>query len=88
VDRAGFVEVVPTGSTILCTGSRFDLDLALRVEGCYVNCVAQAKRHAGGRRGLARAFDAFTDFDRVGERALNTIDPSDQVVWSGCVGLW
>jgi hypothetical protein len=31
VDRAGFVEVIPATSTILGVGSRFDLDLALRV---------------------------------------------------------
>jgi hypothetical protein len=47
VDRTGFVEVVPAASTILCTGSKFDLDLALHVAGCYVSCVPQAKRHAG-----------------------------------------
>jgi hypothetical protein len=33
VDRAGFVEVTPAASTILCLGSRFDLDLALHVAG-------------------------------------------------------
>jgi hypothetical protein len=47
MDRAGFVEVVPAASTILYTGSRFDLDLALHVAGCYMSCVPQAKRHAG-----------------------------------------
>jgi hypothetical protein len=47
VDRAGFVEVAPVASTIWCLGSRFDLDLALHVAGCYVSCVLQAKRHAG-----------------------------------------
>jgi hypothetical protein len=47
VDRDGFVEVVPAASTILCMGSRFDLDLALHVAGCYVSCIPQAKRRAG-----------------------------------------
>jgi hypothetical protein len=47
VDRVGFVEVAPAASTILCLGSRFDLDLALHAVGGYVSCVAQAKRHAG-----------------------------------------
>jgi hypothetical protein len=39
-----------------------------------MSCVAQAKRHAGGRRGSARALDAFADFDRVGEHVFNAID--------------
>jgi hypothetical protein len=39
VDRAGFVEVTPAASTICCLGSRFDLDLAFHIEGCYVSCV-------------------------------------------------
>jgi hypothetical protein len=30
----------------------------------------------------------FSDFDRVGEHALDMIDSSDQVAWSGWVGLW
>jgi hypothetical protein len=47
VDRTGFVEVAPAASTILCLGSRFDLDLALHVAGVYVSCVAQAKRRDG-----------------------------------------
>jgi hypothetical protein len=47
VDRAGFVEVVPAASTILYTGSRFDLDLALHVAGCYVSSVQKTKRHVG-----------------------------------------
>jgi hypothetical protein len=47
VDRAGFIEVTPAASTIWCLGFRFDPDLALHVEGCYVSYVAQAKRHAG-----------------------------------------
>jgi hypothetical protein len=47
VDREGFVKVTPAVSTIWCLRSRFDLDLALHVAGCYVSCVAQAKRHAG-----------------------------------------
>jgi hypothetical protein len=47
VDRVGFVEVVPTASTIFCMGSRFDLDLALHVAGCYVICILQAKRRDG-----------------------------------------
>jgi hypothetical protein len=33
------------------------------------------------------AFDAFADLDRVGEHALNTIDPRDQVARSGWVGF-
>jgi hypothetical protein len=49
VDREGFVEVTTAASKILGFGSRFDLDFALHVAGCYVSCVAQAKRHAGGR---------------------------------------
>jgi hypothetical protein len=47
MDRAGFVEVTHVVSTIWCPGSRFDLDLALHVAGCYVSRVSQAKRHAG-----------------------------------------
>jgi hypothetical protein len=31
-------------------------------------------------------FDTFADFDRVGEHAFDTIDPSDQVARSGWVG--
>jgi hypothetical protein len=31
VDRAGFIDVAPTASTILGLGSRFDLDLVLHV---------------------------------------------------------
>jgi hypothetical protein len=34
-----------------------------------------------------RAFDVLTDFDRVIEHALVTIDPSDQVARSGWVGI-
>jgi hypothetical protein len=49
MDRAGLIEVVPAASTILCVDSRFNLDLALRVVGCYVSCVPQAKRRAGWR---------------------------------------
>jgi hypothetical protein len=86
MDRAGFIEVAPAASTILGLGSRFDLDLALHVAWCYVRCVAQAKRHARGRWGHARAFDVFTDFDCVWEHALDTIDPSDQVIRSGWAG--
>jgi hypothetical protein len=33
-----------------------------------------------------RALDAFADFDYVGEHALDTIDPSDQVTRSGWLG--
>jgi hypothetical protein len=66
VDRAGFIEVTPTVSTIWCLGSRFDLDLALHVAGCYMSCVTQAKRHARLRWHLVRAFDAFADLDHVG----------------------
>jgi hypothetical protein len=47
MDRAGFVEVTSAASTIWCLWSRFDLDLAIHVAGCYVSCVLQAKRHAG-----------------------------------------
>jgi hypothetical protein len=43
VDRVGFVEVTPAVSMIWCLGSRFDLDLALHVAGCYVSCILQAK---------------------------------------------
>jgi hypothetical protein len=49
VDRGGLVEVVPAASTILCAGSRFNLDLALHVEGCYMSCVPQSKRRVGWR---------------------------------------
>jgi hypothetical protein len=87
VDRAGFIEVTPTVSTIWCLGSRFDLDLALHVAGCYMSCVTQAKRHARLRWHLVRAFDAFADLDHVGVHAINTIDPSDQVARSGWVGF-
>jgi hypothetical protein len=48
VDEAGFVEVTPAVSTIWCLGSRFDLYLVLHVAGCYMSCLLQAKRHAGG----------------------------------------
>jgi hypothetical protein len=47
MDRAGFVEVTPAVSMIWCLGSRFDLDLALHVVGCYVSCILQAKRQVG-----------------------------------------
>jgi hypothetical protein len=47
VDRAGFVEVVPTASMMLCMASIFDVDLAFHVAGCYVSGVPQAKRRAG-----------------------------------------
>jgi hypothetical protein len=87
VDRAGFVEVIPAASTILRVESIFDLDLAFHVARCYVSGVAQAKRHARGRRSRAGAFDALTDFDCVREHALNTIDPGDQVTRSGWVCL-
>jgi hypothetical protein len=52
-----------------------------------VSSVAQAKRHARGRRSRARAFDALTDFDCVREHALDTFYPGDQVARSGWVGL-
>jgi hypothetical protein len=39
VDRAGFVEVAPAASTILCLGFRFDLNLALHVAEGYVSYV-------------------------------------------------
>jgi hypothetical protein len=42
VDRAGFVEVTPATSTILCLGSRFDQDLALDVVMlCELRCTSQ-----------------------------------------------
>jgi hypothetical protein len=69
----GLVKVIPVASTILRVESRFDLDLALHVAGCYVSGIAQAKRHAGGRRSRARAFDALTDFDCVREHTLDRI---------------
>jgi hypothetical protein len=47
MDRVGFVEVIPAASAIWCPESRFDLDLAFHVAGCYVSCVPQAKRHTG-----------------------------------------
>jgi hypothetical protein len=47
VDRAGLVEVTPVASTIWGPGSRFYLDLALHVAGCYMSRIPQAKRHAG-----------------------------------------
>jgi hypothetical protein len=87
MDWAGFVEVTPAASTILGLGSRFDLDLTFHVAGCYASCITQDKRHAGGRRSHARAFATFADFDCVREHALDTIDPSDQVAWSGWVGF-
>jgi hypothetical protein len=77
VDRTGLVRVIPVASTILRVESRFDLDLAFHVAGCYVSDIAQAKRHAGGRRSRAREFDALTDFDCVRKHTLDTIDPSD-----------
>jgi hypothetical protein len=33
------------------------------------------------------AFNALTDFDRVREHALDTMNPSDQVARSGWVGF-
>jgi hypothetical protein len=83
VDRTRLVKVIPVASTISRVESRFDLDLALHVAGCYVSDIAQTKRHARG----ARAFDALTDFDRVGGHVLGTIDSSDQVARVGWVGL-
>jgi hypothetical protein len=47
LDRAGFVEVAAAASTVLCLGSRFDLDLALHVAVGYVSCIVEPKRHAG-----------------------------------------
>jgi hypothetical protein len=47
VDREGFVEMTPAAPTIWYLGSRFDLDLALHVAGCYMSCVPQAKGYAG-----------------------------------------
>jgi hypothetical protein len=77
VDRAGLVEVIPAASTILRVESRFDLDLAHHVARCYVSGIAQAKRHVGGQRSRARAFDSLTDLDCVREHTLDTIDPGD-----------
>jgi hypothetical protein len=50
-----------------------------------VSGVAQAKRHARGRKSRARAFDALADFDCVREHVLDMIDPGDQVSRSGWV---
>jgi hypothetical protein len=47
VNRAGFVEMTSTVSMIYCLGSRFDLELARHVAGCYVSCIPQAKRQDG-----------------------------------------
>jgi hypothetical protein len=47
VDGSRIVEMTPAVSTIWCLVSKFDLDLALHVAGCYTSCVPQAKRHAG-----------------------------------------
>jgi hypothetical protein len=47
VDGAGFVEVTPAVPMIWRLESRLDLYLALHVEGRYVSCVLQVKRHAG-----------------------------------------
>jgi hypothetical protein len=85
VDRTGLVKVIPVASTILSVESRFDLDLAFHVARCYVSGIAQAKRHAGGRRSHARAFDAPTDFDCVGEHTLDTSIPA---IRSLGVGGW
>jgi hypothetical protein len=49
--------------------------------------VAQAQRHARGRRGRVRALDALTDSDCVREYALDTIEPGNQVARSGWVGF-
>jgi hypothetical protein len=88
VDGVGVIKMTPAVPMIWCLGSRFDLDLVLHVAGRYVSCVPQAKRHAGRRCwGPARAFDVFTDLDRVGEHALNTIKSPDQVGRSGWVGF-
>jgi hypothetical protein len=87
MEWAGFIEMTPAASTILGPGSGFNLDLALHVARCYTSCVAQAKMHAGRRRGRARVFDALIDFDRVGKHALDTINPGDQVPRSGWLGF-
>jgi hypothetical protein len=85
VDRTGLVKVILVASTILMVESRFDLDLALHVARCYVSGIAQAKRHAGGRRSRARTLDALTDFDCIGDHIPDMINPSDQVARSGWV---
>jgi hypothetical protein len=87
VDRTGLVKVIRVAPTILRVESRFDLDLALHVAGCYVSGIAQAKRHTGGRRSRARTLGALTDFDCIGDHIPDTIDPSDQVAWSEWVGF-
>jgi hypothetical protein len=87
VNREGFIEVIPAASTILGLGSGFNLVLALHEACCYVSSVTQAKRHARGQRGWARAFGALTNFDRIREDALDTMNPSDQVARSWWVGF-
>jgi hypothetical protein len=65
VDGARVIEVTLAVLMMWGLGSRFDLDLALHVEGPYVSYIPQAKRHASWRsRGRARALDAFADLDR------------------------
>jgi hypothetical protein len=49
VDGTRVVEVTPVVSTVWSLRSRFDLDLALHVERCYMSCVPQTKRHVGWR---------------------------------------
>jgi hypothetical protein len=61
VDKTGLVKVIPVASTILRVLSRFDLNLALHVAGCYVSGSTQAKRHIVGRWSRARTIDALTD---------------------------
>jgi hypothetical protein len=50
MDTAGFIDVIPAASTVLRIKSRFNLDHALHVAGCYLSGIAQAKRHADGNR--------------------------------------
>jgi hypothetical protein len=78
MDGARVIKVTPAVPTMWGLGSRFDLDLALRVARCYVSRVPRPERRAGWRsRGRARAFDTFADFDCVKEHAFNTIKPHD-----------
>jgi hypothetical protein len=43
VDGAGVVEMTPVVPTIWCIGSRFDLDLALHVAGCYMSLLRRPR---------------------------------------------
>jgi hypothetical protein len=53
-----------------------------------MSCIPQTKRHAGWRsRGPARALGAFTDLDCIEEHVFDVMEPHNQVVRSGWVGL-